>query len=139
MEQTDEQLGALVYDPKIGWWEGRVMVAFGTSFALYIHTPGRSDTSITTGARVGFEKMRTSELAAREFAASKLLAVHNDSWNEGEKIEAGEFIKRLVGAAIQVWPNGNAEISFGDDNLFCGHEVGVRYRDGRFTEAVVQG
>jgi hypothetical protein len=106
---------------------------------LYIHTPGRSDNSITEGARAAFEKMRSSEQTAREFAASKLLSVHNVTWNEGEDIDASEFIRRLVPAAIQVWPSGDAEISFGDDNLFWGHEVGVRYRGGGFTEAVVQG
>jgi len=73
------------------------------------------------------------------FAASELLPVHNDTWNDGEEIGASDFIKRLVPAAIQVWPSGDAEISFGDGDLFWGHEVGVRYRGGVFTEAVVQG
>jgi hypothetical protein len=139
MKCTDEQLGELTYDPRIGWWEGRVTLISGASFVLYVHTPGRGDNSITEGAKIGFEKMRNSERIAREFAASKLLAVHNDTWNEGDEIDASEFMRRLVPAAIQVWPNGNAEISFGDDNLFWGHEVGVRYRGGEFSEAVVQG
>ncbi|MGA3268967.1 MAG: DUF2262 domain-containing protein [Verrucomicrobiota bacterium] len=139
MKCTDEQLGELTYDANIGWWEGRVTLASGASFALYVHTPGRGDNSITAGARAGFEKMRSSERIVREFAASKLLSVHNDTWNQGEEIDASEFMRRLVPAAIQVWPNGNAEISFGDDNLFWGHEVGVRYRDGQLSEVVVQG
>jgi hypothetical protein len=139
MKRIDEQLGELTYDPDIGWWEGRVTLTAGSSFVLYVHTPGRDDSSITEGVKIAFEKMRISEQVAREFAASKLLSVHNDTWNEGEKIDASEFVRRLVPATIQIWPNGNAEISFGDDNLFWGHEVGVRYRGGRFTEAVVQG
>jgi hypothetical protein len=106
---------------------------------LYVHTQGRDDSLITEGARTGFEKIRNSKQTAREFAAAKLIPVHNDKWNEGEKIDATEFIRRLVPAAIQIWPNGNAEIWFGDDNLFWGHEIVVRYRGGRFTEAVLQG
>ena len=139
MKQTDQQLGELTYDSRIGWWEGRATLASGASFVLYVHTPRGDDNSITEGARIAFEKMRSSERAAREFAASKLLSVHNDVWNKGHKIDASEFIRRLIPASIQVWPSGNAEISFGDDNLFWGHEVGVRYRGGKFTEAVVQG
>jgi hypothetical protein len=139
MKHTDQQLGELTYDPKIGWWEGRATLASGASFVLYVHTPGENDNSITERERAAVEKMRCSEQTAREFAASKLLSVHNDTWNEGEKIDASEFIRRLIPVAIQVWPSGNAEISFGDDNLFGGHEVGVRYRGGRFTEAIVQG
>ena len=70
---------------------------------------------------------------------AELLSVHNGEWSEGKEILAGEFTRRLVPATIQVWPDGDAEISFEDDNLFWGHEIGVRYRGGRFTEAVVQG
>ena len=139
MKLNDEQLGDLVYDSTIGWWEGRVTLPSGASLSLYVHTAGKGDDSIAEGARTAFEKMKGAEQAAREFAASELLSVHNDTWNEGEEINAREFTRRLVPSAIQVWPNGNAEISFGDDNLFWGHEIGVRFRGGEFAEAVVQG
>lgn len=139
MKRNDAQLGELTFDPTIGWWEGQVRLASGASFVLYVHTPSATDHSITDGARAAFEKMKSSEQAARQFAAAELVSVHNDKWSEGKQVDAGEFIRRLVPAAIQVWPDGNAEISFGDDELFWGHEVGVRYRGGRFTEAVVQG
>jgi hypothetical protein len=139
MNPSYEPFGELTYNPRIGWWEGRVTLASGASFVLYVHTRGGGDNSISEGAKVAFERMSSSEQTAREFAASTLLSVHNDTWNEGEKIDIHEFIRRLVPSAIQVWPNGNAEISFGDDNLFSGHDVGVRNRGGRFTEAVVQG
>lgn len=139
MKRYDDQFGDLTFDPSIHWWEGKVTLDSGYSFALYIHTPNKADDSITKDARSAFEKMKISEKTAREFAASKLLSIHNDTWNRGEEIDSAEFIRRLTPSSIQVWPNGNAEISFGDDNLFWGHEVGVRYRGGRFTEAVVQG
>lgn len=139
MTRTDAQLGELTYHPDTGWWEGRVTLDSGASYALYVHTSGGTDTSITAGARTAFDRIRSSEQPAREFAASKLLSVHNYTWNEEREVNPSEFVKRLVLVAIQLWPNGDGEISFGDDNLFWGQKVGVRYQGGRFTEAVVQG
>ena len=138
MQQNDAQLGNLKFDDQIGCWEGRVTLPSGASFTLYVHTSG-NDRAITDAARLAFEKMRHSETEARQFAADELLPVHNDEWCEGKPIDAREFMRRLVPAVIQVWPHGSAEISFDDGDLFWGHEVGVRYRDGKFTEAVVQG
>ena len=132
-------LGELTLDSDIGWWEGSLRLPSGFTVLLYVNTPEDKDKSITDGARAAFEKMRSSEMAAREFAADELLATHNDEWCEGKKIDRHEFVSRLVLTTIQVWPNGDAEIDFGDGDLFWGHEVGVRYRRGRFTEAVVQG
>lgn len=139
MQQSDPQLGKLTFDTEIGWWEGRATLPSGTSFALYVHTPSESDQSITEAARAAFEKMTSSEATALHFAAEELLPIHNEVWSEGKLIDAREFMQRLVPAAIQVWPDGDAEISFDDDGLFWGHEVAVRYRNGKFTEAVVQG
>jgi hypothetical protein len=139
VSRSDPQLGELTFDSDIGWWEGRVRLPSGTSFVLYVHTPSESDNSIADAARTTFEKMHSSEQAAFQFAAQELLAVHNREWNDGKKLAESEFIRRLVPGTMQLWPSGNAEISFGDGNLFGGHEVGVRYRGGKFTEAVVQG
>ncbi len=139
MKRCDQQLGHIAYDPDIGWWEGCVTLPSGSAFLVYVHTPGGNDQSITEPARAAFEKMKSSEEAARQFAAAELLSIHNGMWNVGKQIDANEFVTRLLPSAIEVWPDGAAEISFGDDDLFWGHEVGVRYRGGRFTEAVVQG
>jgi hypothetical protein len=139
MKRNDPELGELTFDATIGWWEGRIQLPSGSSFALYVHTPREADHSVTDAARRAFEKMRGSEEDARRFAATELLPSHNEEWSEGKPIEPDEFIRRLIPAAIQVWPDGDAEMSFGDDDMFWGHEVGVRYRGGQFTEAVVQG
>ncbi len=46
MTRTDAQLGELTYHPDTGWWEGRVTLDSGASYALYVHTSGGTDTSI---------------------------------------------------------------------------------------------
>ena len=139
MQRNDPQLGDLKFDTTISWWEGRVKLSSGSSFVLYVHTSPGGDQSITDAAPTTFDKMKSSEAAARRFAADELLALHREEWSEGKPIDSEEFMRRLIPAAIQVWPDGDAEISFGDDDMFWGHEVGIRYRDGKFTEAVVQG
>jgi hypothetical protein len=82
MTLRDAQLGELTFDSGIGWWEGRVTLPSGATFALYVHTPRETDQSITEAARSAFEKMKGSEQAAREFAARELLPVHNDHWSD---------------------------------------------------------
>lgn len=135
----DLQLGTLVWDTSCGWWVGEVVLVSGSKFVLYIHTPSEMDQSITDGARQVFALMKDSERTVRHFAASELLPVHNSSWSESKPIDEDEFTKRLIPEAIEIFPDGNAEMSFGDDDLFWGHSIGVRYRGGKFTEAVVQG
>lgn len=148
--ETFDPLGTLTFNSQagisektgtgwsIGWWEGRVTLPSG-EFVLHVHTSGENDHTITEAARHAFEKMKSLEQAARSFAAEELLSIHNSEWSEGKPIDADEFMARLVPAAIEMWPNGNAEISYEDGDLFWGHEVGVRFRYGQFTEAVVQG
>jgi hypothetical protein len=138
MKITDPQFGELTFDERIKWWEGRVTISAGT-FELYIHTPRENSDAITDNARITFKQIEDLEKAAKEFSAADLLKVFNTTWNDGDAITASEFMKRLKPSAIQLWPNGNAEISYGDGGLFEGHEIGARYRGGKFIEAVVQG
>lgn len=135
----DPKMGDLKWDDSVGWWEGRAVLTSGSQFALYIHTPSEADQSITDAARNVFVFMKDSEVTVRNFAAAELLAIHNESWNEGEPISELEFVQRLTPEAIEVFPDGAVEMSFGDGDLFWGHSIGVRYRRGQFTEAVVQG
>lgn len=139
MTTTDTQFGDLIWDADLGWWTGMADLASGSSFTLYIHTPSEEDTSITEKAREAFVTMQASEQNIRKFAAQELLATHNDNWSDGKRITEVEFIHRLIPSAIELFPDGDAEMSFGDDDMFWGHEIGVRYRGDRLTEAVIQG
>jgi hypothetical protein len=138
MTILDSQFGSLTFDPEIGWWEGRVRIPSG-EYALYIHASSDDEHVLTEPIRRVLEKVKSLEEAARSFAADELLLIHNSEWSDEGPIDAHKFISRLTPAAIQVWPDGDAEISYGDGGLFWGHEIGVRFRGGRFTEAVVQG
>src|SRR5512140_2047218 len=86
MKHNDPDFGELTFDAKIGWWEGRIELPSGSSFALYVHTPSEADDFITDAARRAFEKMKSSEGVARRFAATELLQIHNEEWSEGDPI-----------------------------------------------------
>jgi len=138
MRRYDPQFGEMTWHPQALLWAGRVSLPSGSSLAVYVHASSEAD-DFTEDARSAFNKMMLSEAAARQFAAEELLTIHNEEWSEGKSIDQEEFISRTVLASIEVFPDGDAEISFGDDGLFWGHEIGVRYRGGVFTEAVVEG
>ncbi len=114
----DPKLGNLMWNDSLGWWEGRTELASGSSFALYVHTPSDADQSITDAARDVFLFMKNSEDTVRKFAATELLAIHNGSWNEGEPISELEFVRRLTPEAIEVFPDGDAEMSFATATFF---------------------
>lgn len=135
----DPKMGPLVWDNTCEWWKGSVDLESGSTFTLYVHTPSGIDQSITESARQVFAFMKDSETKVRRFAADNLLLTHNDNWSEGKPITLEEFMIRLIPEAIEIFSDGDAEMSFGDDDMFWGHSVGVRYRRGQFTEAVVQG
>ena len=109
-------------------------------FVLHVHTSGENDHTITEAARHAFEKMKSLEQAARSFAAEELLSIHNSEWSEGKPIHARLnswhvlFLppSKCGPMAMRRSPTKTA-ICSGDT------KVGVRFRYGQFTEAVVQG
>jgi hypothetical protein len=125
----------LTFNPSIGSREGHATLPSGNALEVHLHALGERGRSITNAVRTVFEEVRRAEKSAREFAARELLAIHNDGWSLGKTTVAKEFIRRLIPATIQVWPDGNAEILFADGGLFWGHNVRVRYSSGVWTEA----
>jgi hypothetical protein len=137
--QTDYQLGDLRWDDRFSWWEGLLALPDGKSFTLYVESKSKDDQSLTDEARLAASKIVKSDSEIRKFAASRLLATHNESWNEGDLINEEEFMRRMIPAGITIFADGDAEISYYDDDIFRGHYIEIRYRGGDFNEALVSG
>jgi hypothetical protein len=76
------------------------------------------------------------------YAASKLLELKNDSWEEedGKVISHQEFKERLVISSITLDHDGDLVIYFEDGDLFFGHHVMVtESSDGSLDRAEIQG
>ena len=138
-KQEDTQLGELTWDPRFHWWEGRLRMPNGSEFKLYLETPSNDDQSLTEASRKAAAMIVQSDLEIRLFAANKLLSTLNESWNEGEPISEEEFTKRMSPSGVTIEADGDAELSYLDDAMFCGHYIEVRYRDGELSEAMIGG
>jgi hypothetical protein len=68
------------------------------------------------------------------------LEILNSTWNEGDPIDADEFIRRMSPDSIVVHAGGRADVSYHDDDMFLGHAISVRIApDGTFIESLIEG
>jgi hypothetical protein len=66
--------------------------------------------------------------------------LHNDTWNEGDEIDAATFKSRMSLESIVIYPSGGAEIYYGDGDLFWGHTILVGLtEDLSFRDATIAG
>lgn len=84
--------------------------------------------------------MADRDAAIRRRAANGLLKTLNSTWNEGDPIDADEFIRRMSPDGIVVYASGRADVSYHDDDMFLGHAISVRIApDGTFIESLIEG
>ncbi|HZS04746.1 MAG TPA: DUF2262 domain-containing protein [Blastocatellia bacterium] len=137
---NDEQFGHLTYDPHLDWWAGVVELPDEAGSKLYTHTPEEGGKAITQQAREAFGIIAGSFDQIRQKACDERLEIHNESWNEGDPIDAETFKRRLTLESITLYPDGSAEIYFGDDDMFWGHAIIVSMsEEGGFTDAIIAG
>jgi len=140
MSRIDSDLGPLTWNAELDWWEGTIRLSSPELFRLYVFARSTPEQTITNDAHSAIRCLRTLEDSCRRYAATELLAVHNEEWAENGPIKDDEFMRRLVPDSLVIHESGYAELHFGDGDLFWGHGVGVRIRpDGSFQEAVVEG
>lgn len=137
--RTDHQLGDLRWDSRFNWWEGLLALPDGKSFTLYIESASKDDQSLTDESRHTATMIARSDQVIRKFAADRLLQIHNESWNDGDPIDEEEFMSRMSPSGVTFFADGDAEMSYFDGDIFWGHYIEVRYRDGKFTEALIAG
>jgi hypothetical protein len=83
------------------------------------------DVAVRTGRDV-WRWLRKNEAAARRYAASELVDLHNDSWNEGKPVSIPGFAKRLYLRYVGVRVDGSAVLEYDDGGLFRGHSIAVK-------------
>lgn len=137
---NDVQLGPLEWEPSCGWWSGFLKPSDNQQVELHISTPANDELTITDQARRALSKVMNADQLLRQKACDELLAIHNDSWNEAEPIDAETFKRRLRLESVSIYPDGSAEIYYGDDDMFWGHVIIVSMSAaGEFTDATIAG
>lgn len=125
--------GTLTLDRRVDWWETEEVWA-GTPVRLSISPDESGD--IETAAKTA-EALWSSQSdwdhRIRARAIDELLTLKNEGWREeGEaEVTAQEFAQRMKLESATVYPDGEFEFWFEDDDLFLGHSIRV---SGNLTE-----
>jgi hypothetical protein len=121
-----DTLGRLVYDDNLDWWTATV--PFGDAMVA-IHVAVRdadAQPRFDAAAKI-VQTLACDEL--RKYAASTLLALHNDTWRDeaedGPPIDADEFAARMTPDALIVEEDDGVTVWFDDGDLFWGHTISV--------------
>jgi hypothetical protein len=76
----------------------------------------------------------------RRAAADCLLADYHENWSDGRSISAEEFMDAMSLDGLDFWPDGTAEVSYFDGDLFGGHQIVIPFRrDGTIEEPSIAG
>lgn len=121
----DGVLGALQLDRRVNWFSGEVPWGSNT-VQVNLHPEG--DGELRTALRVAHELWSNQggwTIQVREFAATHLLALKNDSWRDDDEpaLTAAEFAEKLDLEAVTVDADGGFEFWCSDGDLFSGHSV----------------
>ncbi|HEX5222252.1 MAG TPA: DUF2262 domain-containing protein [Verrucomicrobiae bacterium] len=121
----DELFGSLKYDVNLRWYLGQVEFSPGHRVELSISVEGVDPYAAIQRARQTFPRVQSREAELRRAAAREKLALYNDQWSEGEKIDANEFMRRIALSSVTIHPEGEVQLWYADGNLFAGHWIAV--------------
>ena len=138
----DTQFGPLLWEQGNGWWSGQSRLDENdedSEAMIYIHAADEHRT-ITESSRRAWDEIRRSDRRMRQKASDELREVYNGKWNNDERIEAEEFMKRLKLNEVLIFADGSAEVYYGDGEMFGGHVIIVSMGEGGLlTDAFLAG
>ena len=126
-EQTveDSALGTLTWDNDLEWWEGKQEITPGHIISIFVSPNDEPSATVLKQARQAFVRAQRDEVALRRAAADRLLALHNEEWNEGPPTDSDAFINRMLVNEFAAYEDGSVEISYTAGDLFWGHTITV--------------
>jgi hypothetical protein len=133
-------VGRLTWDDDLDWWQGEIIAQTGESASLHIEIEDETPERVAEAARRFVAWLAAHEPAARQFAANRLLDLHNDTWNDGDEISTDDFVSRMSLESAGWSRNGRANLYYRDGELFWGHCIIVTVdASGAFVDASIAG
>ena len=121
----DKLFGTLSYDASVRWYRAQVEFSPGRRVELSISVEGVDPDAAVEQAHQIFPRVQSQGAALRRAAAQEKLALYNDHWSQGERIDADEFARRITLSSITIHPEGEVELWYSDGDLFAGHWIAV--------------
>ena len=131
---TDDDFGEVAWESEPCTWIGSFNI--GANPAELRIAGSRRFMEVSDSARETFLRLRSSEIAAREYASGKLLRLYNEDWSSAPPIDDHTFAQRMTLEAVAIHEDGSATFSYRDGDLFAGHYIIVRAdQNGDFLDA----
>jgi len=97
---------------------------------------------VTNDVRKYIEELINNLERYREFVASKMLGLYNETWYDESigTLSKQEFVAKLINPSINIYDDaGYALVYFGDSNVFGGHYIEVGVQNGAAEDASLAG
>ena len=141
----DEQFGKFELDKGIDIFQNNVQWVQKPCYLFFNwHEDDKVMRSSLRTAYLLFEKQEEWDLKIKTFASDKLLDLANEWLADGDsdltEITKELFINRMTIDSINVYPDGDFEMTFLDGDLFWGHTISVTGNvNGVFEDATISG
>lgn len=137
---TDDYLGILQYDRRFNSYEGKIKDNLDNEIEFTIDIDDNLEELIDYTRQL-FKKYLNRDDELKLYAASQLLDIYNDVWNETDiEITEGEFASRMLLEGITVYSDRSMTFYYQDGDLFYGHSITI-YLDesGNLESAQIEG
>ena len=124
----DPVLGRLEFDRSLRQWRGSAQWG---AVRVRLVAEGEVDELLADSlatAHALWQSLDAWDARVRRVAADQLLSLYEDTWRDavdGPELDATAFGERILLQSIVVYPDGEFELWFGDDDLFGGHSIRV--------------
>lgn len=136
----DDVLGTLTWTEATGSWDSSVTLASGVTVHSSLIPLGQDVAPLIEHARIVIAEFVERDRRWRRAAADGLLADYHENWSDGRTISAEEFMDAMSLDGLDFWPDGTAEVSYFDGDLFGGHQIVISFqRDGTIDELNIAG
>lgn len=132
LTHDDTALGRLVFNPLLGWFEGKTIFdGRNVTFSFEISQGSERDAakvdSHAAYTRAVIADLNRWESEARTFACDQLLELKNDVWLDEDEapLTAAQFGQRMTLDSLVLFNGGSIDFYFDDGDLFLGHTIVV--------------
>lgn len=142
MQKTiiDDYLGTLQYNQRFNSYEGKIKDDLDNEIELGIDVDDNLEELIDYTRQLSKKYLNRDE-ELKLYAASQLLDIYNDVWNETDiEITEEEFASRMLLEGITVECDRTTTFYYQDGDLFYGHSITI-YLDesGNLESAQIEG
>lgn len=122
---TDDYLGILQYDRRFNSYEGTIKDNSDNEIEFDINADDNLEELIDYTRQL-FKKYLNRDDKLKSYAASQLLDLYNDVWNETNiEITEEEFASRMLLEGITVECDRTTTFYYQDGDLFYGHSITI--------------